>query len=238
MGLGSFFIIAMTLVSARGVAVSERMQIVLIAVQFGVLIIASIWALTRVFSDTAGAQATSPQLAWLWPSGLDVSSVAAAIILCVFIYWGWDACLAVGEETKNPGKTPGIAAVITTLILVCTYVLVAYAVQSFAGFSVVGIGLNNPDNTDDVLTVLGDPVGGPALAVAARALPDSPDIESLVAEGMTLESALKKLNWDESDILVVGSSRFAAPKRIFLGSTASRILAGVDVPVIVIPPNE
>ena len=28
--------------------------------------------------------------------------------------------LAVGEEPKNPGKPPGIAAVITTLILVCT----------------------------------------------------------------------------------------------------------------------
>ena len=76
------------------------------------------------------------------------------------------------------------------------------------------------------------------LAVAARALPDSPDIESLVADGMTLESALKKLNWDDDDILVVGSSRFAAPKRIFLGSTASRILAGTDAPVIVIPRDE
>ena len=76
------------------------------------------------------------------------------------------------------------------------------------------------------------------LAVAARALPESPDIESLVAEGMTLESALKKLNWDETDVLVVGSSRFAAPKRIFLGSTASRILAGTDAPVIVIPRAE
>jgi nucleotide-binding universal stress UspA family protein len=76
------------------------------------------------------------------------------------------------------------------------------------------------------------------MAVAARALPESPDIESLVAEGMTLESALKKLNWDESDLLVVGSSRFAAPKRIFLGSTASRILAGTDAPVIVIPRDE
>jgi amino acid transporter len=50
--------------------------------------------------------------------------------------------------------------VITTLILVCTYVLVAYAVQSFSGFSEVGIGLNNPNNTDDVLTVLGKPVAG------------------------------------------------------------------------------
>ena len=73
------------------------------------------------------------------------------------------------------------------------------------------------------------------LAVAARELPDAPEIESLVADGMTLESALKKLKWDDGDLLVVGSSRFAAPKRIFLGSTASRILAGVDVPVIVVP---
>ncbi len=73
------------------------------------------------------------------------------------------------------------------------------------------------------------------LLVAARALPDAPDIESLVADGLTLESALKKLNWDDGDLLVVGSSRFAAPRRIFLGSTAARILAGVDVPVIVVP---
>ncbi len=76
------------------------------------------------------------------------------------------------------------------------------------------------------------------LAIAARALPESPEITSLVADGMTLESALKKLNWDDGDLLVVGSSRFAAPSRIFLGSTAARILAGVDVPVIVVPKAE
>ena len=73
------------------------------------------------------------------------------------------------------------------------------------------------------------------LAVAARALPDAPDIDSLVADGSTLEAALKKLNWNESDVLVVGSSRVAAPKRVFLGTTAARILAGTDAPVIVIP---
>src|SRR6201991_5156469 len=147
--LGSFFIIAMTLISARGIVVSERFQNVLIAIQFGVLIIVRIFALIRVYAGNAGAQAISPQLSWLWPSGLDVSSIAQAIILCIFIYWGWDACLAAGQESKDPGRTPGIAAVITTLILVCTYVLVAYAVQSFAGFGEVGIGLNNPMNTDD-----------------------------------------------------------------------------------------
>jgi len=76
------------------------------------------------------------------------------------------------------------------------------------------------------------------LALAGRALPESPEIESLVADGMTLESALKKLTWDDGSLLVVGSSRFAAPRRLFLGSTAARILAGVDVPVIVVPRSE
>jgi amino acid transporter len=162
--LGSFFIIAMSLVSARGIVLSERIQNVLIAIQFGVLIIVSIVALVRVFSGTAGEQAITPQWSWLWPSGLDASSIAAAVILCIFIYWGWDACLAVGEETKQSDKTPGRAAVITTLILVVTYVLVAYAVQSFAGFGEEGIGLNNPDNADDALTILGEPVGGALVA--------------------------------------------------------------------------
>jgi nucleotide-binding universal stress UspA family protein len=73
------------------------------------------------------------------------------------------------------------------------------------------------------------------LVRAARALPDAPEIESLVADGLTLESALKKLSWNDTDVLVVGSSRFAAPRRIFLGSTAARILAGTDAPVIVVP---
>ena len=75
------------------------------------------------------------------------------MILCIFIYWGWDTCLAVGEETRGSDKTPAVQ-LITTLILVFTYALVTYAVQAFAGFGEEGIGLNNPENTDDVLTIL------------------------------------------------------------------------------------
>ena len=74
-------------------------------------------------------------------------------------------------------------------------------------------------------------------AVAARALPDAPEIECLVADGLTLESALKKLNWEQSDLLVVGSSRFAPPRRVFLGSTAARILAGTRRPGRGDPPH-
>jgi len=72
-----------------------------------------------------------------------------------------------GRRRGDPGsdKTPGRAAVITTLILLGTYVLVAYAVQAFAGFGDEDIGLNNEENVDDVLTILGEPVAG-SLAAA------------------------------------------------------------------------
>ncbi len=165
--LGCFFIIAMTLVSARGIVLSERIQNVLMGIQFAVLIVVSIIALVRVFSGTAGEQAVKPSLSWLWPSGLDSHSIAAAVILCIFIYWGWDACLAIGEETRDSEHTPGRAAIITTVLLLATYLLVAYAIQSFAGFGDTGIGLNNEDNVDDVLTILGEPVAG---GIAATAL--------------------------------------------------------------------
>lgn len=156
--LGSFFIVLMTLVSARGIVISERLQNVLLVIQLGVLVGLSVLALFRVFADNATAQSAIPEWSWLWPGGLDKSSIAAAVILCIFIYWGWDACLAIGEETKGADKTPGRAAVITTLILVATYVLVAFAVQSFAGLDADG-ALNGTDD-GNALAVLGEPVGG------------------------------------------------------------------------------
>ena len=109
--LGSFFIIAMTLLSARGIVVSERVQNVLIAIQFGVLIVVSIIALIRVFAGTAGAQAISPQLSWLWPSGLDISSIAPGHHPVHLHLLGLGRLSGRRRGNQGPGRTPGIAAV-------------------------------------------------------------------------------------------------------------------------------
>jgi nucleotide-binding universal stress UspA family protein len=119
----------------------------------------------------------------------------------------------------------------------------AITLASAAGLSIRMVSLVSAENVSEAASAreirqLQVSAAEENLLVAARALPDAPDVESLVADGTTLESALKKLNWDDGDLLVVGSSRFAAPRRIFLGSTAARILAGVDVPVIVIPKGD
>ena len=162
-GLGIVFIVVMTYVSYRGIILSERIQAVLVTFQFAVLVLLSVLALVKVYSGTAGEQAVLPSLTWLSPLGLDAGAVAEAVILCIFIYWGWDSCLAVTEETKDSDRTPGRAALLSTVILLATYLLVAYAVGSFAGFAEEGIGLANEENADDVLTIVGEPVLGAIL---------------------------------------------------------------------------
>jgi amino acid transporter len=161
---GVAFIAVMTWVSYRGIVITDRLQSVLVAVQFVILGLFSVIALGKVFTDNAGAQAVTPSLEWFSPAGLTSSAIAEAVILCIFIYWGWDTCLAVNEETKNADVVAGKAAVVSTVILLATYLLVAVAVQSYAGFETDGIGLGNEENIDDVLTVLGDPVMGATMA--------------------------------------------------------------------------
>jgi len=155
--LGSFFIVLMTLVSARGIVISERLQNVLLVIQLGVLVGLSVLALFRVFADNATAQSAIPEWSWLWPGGLDKSSIAAAVILCIFIYWGWDSTVTVNEESDDPTEGPGKAALLATIILVVIYVLVSIAAQAFAGPQEL------IDNAEDVLSALGTEVFGSPL---------------------------------------------------------------------------
>ncbi|GAC83772.1 Usp family protein [Gordonia paraffinivorans NBRC 108238] len=65
----------------------------------------------------------------------------------------------------------------------------------------------------------------------------SPELEVgvVVADGDTLDEALANLPWGDDDIVAVGSGHLAPPHRVFLGSTAARILRWTTSPVIVVP---
>jgi amino acid transporter len=78
----------------------------------------------------------------------------------VFIYWGWDTAVAVNEETKDKTRTPGLAAIFSTFILLITYALVIFSMQAFAGVKTTGNGLGNLANAGDVLSVQGGAVFG------------------------------------------------------------------------------
>lgn len=66
---------------------------------------------------------------------------------------------------------------------------------------------------------------------------DKLDIDVVVGHGRTIEDAVDHLNWKKGEILLIGSSRLAQNKSIFLGATANRILRALPVPMIVVPRN-
>lgn len=74
-----------------------------------------------------------------------------------------------------------------------------------------------------------------ALDAAKEYLPEGFSVTATVADGPTVEDAVSGLPWHDGDVIMVGSSRLAAPRRLFLGSTAAKMLRVLDVPMIVVP---
>lgn len=70
---------------------------------------------------------------------------------------------------------------------------------------------------------------------ARKALPKGVDAEAVVGLGDSIEEAVSHLSWEPGEIAVVGSSRLARPRRLFLGSTAAKMLHELPVPMIVVP---
>jgi amino acid transporter len=158
--VGLLWIVAMTYICYRGIEVSAWFQRILLSVELVMLMVFSITALIRVGDGHHPAVSITPSTSWFNPLQGGFTGFVTGIVLMLFIYWGWDTAVSVNEETKDPAKTPGRAAILSTLILLVTYFVVILAAQSFAGIGTSGIGLGNKNNTGDVLSVLGSAVFG------------------------------------------------------------------------------
>lgn len=73
------------------------------------------------------------------------------------------------------------------------------------------------------------------LTEAAHRLPEGHRVSVEVAHGRTIEEAIDDLEWYDGEILLVGSSRLAERNKLFIGSTANKVLRALPVPMVVIP---
>lgn len=73
------------------------------------------------------------------------------------------------------------------------------------------------------------------LAAAKTALPQGVEVSAEQAPGDSVEDAVTHLSWLPGEVILVGSSRLAQPRRLFLGSTAAKMLRVLPVPMIVVP---
>jgi len=76
------------------------------------------------------------------------------------------------------------------------------------------------------------------LDAAKNSLPEDFPVTATAVDGPTVEEAVRKLQWHDGDLIMVGSSRLSAPKRLFLGSTAAKMLRVLDVPMMVVPRDQ
>jgi amino acid transporter len=155
--VGVIWILIMTAIVVIGIELSAKTQVGLLAAEIFTLALFSIVALIKVYAGSAPSTSIHPSLSWINPFSLSPSEISAGMLLAVFIYWGWDTTATVNEETEDPGEAPGKATVISTLILLAIYIVVAVAAQSYAGVH------NLVANQEDVLSSLGTEVFGSPL---------------------------------------------------------------------------
>lgn len=153
--VGSIWIGVMTWICYRGIELSAQTQWFLLSAEIVILVIFAIIALVKVYTGDALSGSLHPSFSWLDPTTVpSTNALISGVLVAIFIYWGWDSLVSVNEETEDAERTPGIAALMSTVILVAIYVAVSIAAQAFAGPKFL------IDNSDDVLSSLGDAVMG------------------------------------------------------------------------------
>ena len=153
------WIAIMTWICYRGIELSARIQQVLLSAEVFILGLFSVVAFVKVYGSHPPAGSIKPSLDWINPFAMSFGDLVVALLLAVFIYWGWDSGVAVNEESEDPAEGPGKAAVVSTILLVVIYVVVTAAAQSFHGTGF----LTNEANQSDILNALGSGVLGSTL---------------------------------------------------------------------------
>jgi amino acid transporter len=159
--VGCLWIVLLTYICYRGIEVSARFQFAMLAIEAVVLIAFAAVALIKVYSGHAPQGSVHPKLDWFNPFHGGFSTFSAALLLAVFIYWGWDSAASTTEETRDRTKTPGKAVVIATVILLVIFGAVSTAVIAFGGAATFvdssGAGVT------DAFAVIGNQVFGTSL---------------------------------------------------------------------------
>jgi amino acid transporter/anti-sigma regulatory factor (Ser/Thr protein kinase) len=157
---GVVWIAVLTAICYVGIEVSATVQRWLLCLEVVVLVLFAVAALVRVYTHPPP---TAIHVTASWFNPFEVPSMTAltsGLLAGVFLYWGWDTAFSVNEETVDSARVPGRAAVLSIVLLLVMYGLVSTSAQAFAGVGTSGIGLGNPDNSDDVFSVLGQAVFG------------------------------------------------------------------------------
>ncbi len=131
--------------------------------------------------------------------------------------------------TAAVGTRPGADALIEDAVALATATGATLRLVSL-------VTIDLPSGVDTgVIRLAGSTHADMVLAQARAALPVDIVAEAFAAQGASIEDAVADLDWQDGEVVLVGSSRLAQPRRLFLGSTAAKMLRELPVPMIVVP---
>ena len=164
------FIGTTTYLTVLGAKESSRIMIGLTILQYGGLAILGLVLFFNILNNDMVATAQS--LSWMWLDPFALPSFNAYLngfLIALFIFWGFDAALAMSEETEGNSEQVGRCGIIAILITVFTYVTFATLALAYAGIDPNDpLSLTFTKNIDLSITVLvTDVIGSHGAKLAA-----------------------------------------------------------------------
>jgi amino acid transporter len=157
-------ILVMLVIAIAGIRLTARTQVGLAVVEYTILIGFAIAGLIVVLGHHPGTFPITRE--WFQLKGIGGhGSLAAGLLIAVFMYTGWDATVYVNEEVKHRRQNPGRAAVFAVAIVTFIFVLTA------TGLAGVVSPQKLQDNSASTLVYIAQVLGGSGWArVMALAL--------------------------------------------------------------------
>jgi amino acid transporter len=133
----TFMGVAITLLSVLGIKITARFQMTIAVIEYVILLVFCGIGIYAVFiAHWAGT--VHPTLAWLSPSGVGgKGSLIAGALIAVYLFTGWDVAIYLNEETEEKERKPGLAAILSVVILGLFYTLLVVALQGVASMAKV-----------------------------------------------------------------------------------------------------
>lgn len=168
-GVATSFIFITTYLTALGAEESSRTTMILTITQYGGLITLAAILFMRVMQGDTVSTAEPFSLEWLNPFAISsFNAFLNGFLVALFIFWGFDAALAMSEETDGSAEQAGRSGIIAMLITVVTYVIFSTAALAYAGIDVQDkSSLTFEGNIDSIITSLATDTIGANGALAA-----------------------------------------------------------------------
>jgi amino acid transporter len=121
-------IVVLLVIAVVGIRLTARTQVAMGLIEYAILIGFSIWGFVAVLGHHHGTFPISK--GWFSLSGIGgQGSLAAGLLIAVFMIAGWDATVYVNEEVKHRRHNPGRAAVTAVALLIVIYTFCQIGLQ-------------------------------------------------------------------------------------------------------------